>query len=106
MELQKPKVTRRKKQTTSGTDYIQPLVKTEGEIHPLIQLASSGETIELVAVGVAPIVKGSSRAWVSYKITIEGDKVTKLEVSETMNQLEASMTAKIDFQNMIEDVFV
>lgn len=80
------------------SSYIQPLVKVNGEDHYLEKQAKSGEEMPIMkAVGVYRADMTRNHSWVSYVVTIQGDKVLKIEVAEPDMRAIAEESAKIEF---------
>jgi hypothetical protein len=80
---------------------IQPLIRVEGEKHPLEEMWDGGEPPELKSIGYGKLGKGNG--WVSYVITTKGREITKIEISEPDVRGIAEESSKINFVNCFVD---
>lgn len=100
----------RPKKTESAHDqvtpFIVPIVKVEGQKHDLEKMYEEApdDMPEMKAVGFMHLDKGRRHAWISYTMTVKGDRVIKMEVSEPDMQAIAEENAKIEFVNCFTDV--
>lgn len=81
---------------------VEPLIRSNDEKHLLEEMFEAGDFPEMKAVGYAQIGKSAS-SWVSYTLTLKGDKVTKLIVSELNPKAIADESAKVDFVTYLSD---
>lgn len=93
---------KKKSITNPETSFIEPIIRNNGEKHLLEEMFEAGEEIELKAVGYAHIGKGPN-SWVSYVVTVKGDRVVNLKVDELNPKALAEESAKLSFVTDLMD---
>lgn len=83
---------------------IKPSVIIEGEQHIFQKLEKDSKLPEMKAIGYMDLGQGKLHNWVSYVITIKGDKVLSIEVDEPNMRQIAEEATKINFTTLFMDV--
>lgn len=85
----------------TNNSIVCPLVRFDGDKHLLEEFLEGPEEDhpEYKAVGYMRLNKGVTHGWVSYTVSIKGDKIQKIEISEPDMRQIAEETAKIAFVN-------
>lgn len=93
-----------KSKQTKPTNIIQPLIRVEGEQHPLEKLFEGDplDLPELRSIGYTNL--GTGNQWVSYVITTKGKEVISIEISEPDLRAIAEEGSKINFVNCFVDI--
>jgi len=81
------------------SNVIKPLVRINDAKHVLETAYDELTFPEMKAVGIMKTPNGSS--WLSYVITIAGDKVVSIEIAEPQQHMYSIMEAKASFEQDI-----
>lgn len=110
---QAPKVTKLRKTAQNNetislkqeiSSIIKPLISIEGHEHVFQKLEKEGKLPEMKAIGYMDLGQGKIHNWVSYVITIKGNKVLSIEIDEPNMRQIAEEASKINFTTTFMDV--